>query len=266
MSKVYSGIGILGGMGPEAGCLLHKHLIDITKLLMEPTRDQEHVQIFHLAWPALMSDRTEFLMNQEPINPAMGAFQVLELFELIAKHNKQQLILGIPCHTFHAEPILTKLKQLMSEHQVENVDWVNMIDATKHCLETHHQSIKKIGVLSTTGTRTARIYHQGLSGLDVELIEVDDKSQAKVHEATYHPQWGIKSAHHDVKKTRGIMLDMIKALKKQGAECVILGCTEIPLVITEPEVHGLLMLDPMMILAQTLMKHALPVKAKSLKV
>jgi aspartate racemase len=41
-------------------------------------------------------------------------------------------------------------------------------------------------------------------------------------------------------------------LKEAGAQAIVLGCTEIPLVFTEKRIVGLVVIDPTLILARAL--------------
>ena len=49
---------------------------------------------------------------------------------------------------------------------------------------------------------------------------------------------------------------------EQGAEAVILGCTEIPLALTEPDVRGVPLLDATNVLARALIVAFAPDRLK----
>jgi len=66
-------------------------------------------------------------------------------------------------------------------------------------------------------------------------------------------------------ETTALFVDAIRQLKERGAECVILGCTEIPLIIT-PEISPLPTIDSSRLLARYAVAEALydsPITAKS---
>jgi len=48
----------------------------------------------------------------------------------------------------------------------------------------------------------------------------------------------------------------------QGADAVILGCTEIPLALTEPDLHGVPLLDATKVLARALIIAFAPERLK----
>jgi aspartate racemase len=67
-----------------------------------------------------------------------------------------------------------------------------------------------------------------------------------------------------ISKTTALFVSAIEHLKGRGAECVILGCTEIPLIIT-PENSPLPTLDSTRLLAQYAVAEALHASPISLK-
>ena len=54
----------------------------------------------------------------------------------------------------------------------------------------------------------------------------------------------------------------MRALQQQGAEAVVLGCTEIPLAITERRIDDAVIIDPTLVLARALIRKANPAKLK----
>ena len=251
-------IGILGGVGPEAGVCLEHYILEETRKQNHPQSDQEHIQTFHLSCPDMISDRSTYLnfKNSDAQNPAEGAIEVLELFEIMAAHQHEELYVGIPCNTFHAAKIFQKLEALMSDKHLDHLHLINMIEETGKTIQEKFSHMHKIGLLSTTGTREARIYHDILIPMGFEVIEVSVSEQEKVHDTIYNLSWGIKSGMHNKEKTRKNMLAFVDVLIQQGAESIILGCTEIPLVLTELHIQTVPLIDPMRILAERLVHNA----------
>ncbi|MDF5565623.1 amino acid racemase, partial [Vibrio parahaemolyticus] len=90
--------------------------------------------------------------------------------------------------------------------------------------------VQKVGLLGTQFTMEQDFYKGRLSdryGLDVVIPDQDDRS--KVHNIIYKElcQGEIKE------ESRTIYLQIIEKLKEQGAEAVILGCTEIALLVNQ---------------------------------
>ncbi|MGH2567114.1 MAG: aspartate/glutamate racemase family protein, partial [Bacteroidota bacterium] len=88
----------------------------------------------------------------------------------------------------------------------------------------------------------------------------------KVHPAVYDRRYGIKALSNPVtERARKSLLAAIRWLRKEGAEAVILGCTEIPLAIPEKKIDGVVLIDPTLILARSLIKAVSPAKLRPLR-
>lgn len=242
------GIGIVGGVGPEAGLILHKHLLKANKFQLRPKSDQAHLSIAHLSYPSLVTDRTEFLLGVEPTNPAEGVYEVMAMLEMIASKHNKNLMVGIPCNTFHAKPIFSHLEGLLAANPLPHLQLENMIQATKDFIQSQYPNMSHVGLLSTTGTRKAKLYQAWLAP-ELTVLEVPEAMQEIVHQAIYSPEYGIKSSLFDKEKTVHILSQCVETLKAQGARAVILGCTELPIALDKPTCQGLSLIDPMRALA-----------------
>ncbi|MEM5774822.1 MAG: aspartate/glutamate racemase family protein, partial [Anaerolineaceae bacterium] len=74
--------------------------------------------------------------------------------------------------------------------------------------------------------------------------------------------YGIKAAGAGTEKARADLLTAVQHLADKGAQAVILGCTELPLAITEKQKNGIIFLDPTLILARALIREAAPQKLR----
>ncbi|ELC9518823.1 aspartate/glutamate racemase family protein [Vibrio alginolyticus] len=109
-----------------------------------------------------------------------------------------------------------------------NIPILHIADATAELLR--EKGVQKVGLLGTQFTMEQDFYKGRLSdryGLDVIIPDQDDRS--KVHNIIYKElcQGEIKE------ESRTIYLQIIEKLKEQGAEAVILGCTEIALLVNQ---------------------------------
>ncbi|MHA2852038.1 aspartate/glutamate racemase family protein [Vibrio harveyi] len=110
--------------------------------------------------------------------------------------------------------------------QAVNVPLVHIADATAEQLVV--DGIKKVGLLGTRFTMEQDFYKQRLIdkfGVDVVVPSSDD--QAIVHDVIYNEL--CKGEVHD--DSRQHYLTIIEKLVEQGAEAVILGCTEIAMLV-----------------------------------
>ena len=112
-----------------------------------------------------------------------------------------------------------------------NLPLIHIADATAQSIK--EQDLKKIGLLGTKFTMEQEFYKGRLSekhGLDV--IIPNDKDRELVHKIIYNELClgNIKDA------SKKEYIRIIDDLVKNGAEGIILGCTEIPLLIKQGDV------------------------------
>ena len=250
-------IGIVGGVGPEAGTLLHRYIIAETALQKRIQKDQDHLIVQHISASPWISDRTGFLLGQHEDNSANGAFRVIQILDKTAKDLERQCVVGIPCNTFHSEPIFGELTRLLQEDRMEQVSVLNMIEETTKCIKEKFGDISRIGLMSTTGTREQRIYHALLEPLGYEIVEVDADQQSKLHDTIYNAEWGIKSVSPVSRQARENFEKFAQKIIEKGAEAIILGCTEIPLALPGEKFEGIPLIDPMRALGRALVKKAI---------
>ena len=141
---------------------------------------------------------------------------------------------------------------------------LHMVDETAKAIDQMHPGLKRIGVLSTTGTYKNGIYQAALEGAGLEVIRPSWEMQEKlIHPAIYDPVFGIKSTSNPIHSHAIENLQKgFRALNKKGAEAVVLGCTEISLAFPVREAEGLAIVDPAILLARALIREAFPEKLK----
>ncbi|MCP5098270.1 MAG: aspartate/glutamate racemase family protein [Chloroflexi bacterium] len=247
-------IGIVGGAGPYAG-------LDLCQKILEETVadvDQDHVTVLNWSQPNLILDRTEYLMGQVDENPAGAiAKQVMQLAQAGAT------VAAIPCNTAHAPPIYDQIVAILQQAQTP-IQFLHMIRETAVYLQTNTPHIKKIGVLSTTGTYRLKLYPHNLEPAGFTVLVPDEVMQTtRIHPAIYDRTYGIKANGVATQQARQNFLMGAKALQEAGAEALILGCTEIPLAIGETAVYDMLVVDPTRILARALIREVNPSRLKS---
>jgi len=106
---------------------------------------------------------------------------------------------------------------------------IHIADATANAIK--EQNLTKIALLGTEFTMTQDFYKQRLMDAGLQVLIPEEDARAEVHRIIYEElcQGRIKDS------SRQYYVDVIKALAEQGAEGVILGCTEIGLLITQAD-------------------------------
>lgn len=246
-------IGIVGGAGPLAG-------VDVVKKIIEETTartDQDHVPVMLLSIPETTPDRTQYLIGEEPRNPA---YPIAELFLRLERAGAT--VAAIPCNTAHADAIFGvvhhQLKSAGSKLQL-----VHMITETHRHIQRNFPG-KRVGVLSTTGTRRTGLYKQAFESAGFVIVEPEEQWQDRVHNAIYDRAYGIKTFSAPVKPfARQELISSMDHLIGLGAEVIVLGCTEIPLAILEDQYREVPLIDPNRILARALIRAVDPGKLRA---
>jgi aspartate racemase len=237
-------IGIVGGVGPAA-------TVDFFDKIVRNTparRDQEHFKLIVEQNPQI-PDRSAHLLKGEA-DPTIALYAACKRLEADGAS-----LVAIPCNTAHA--FVGRIQPFLS------IPIVNMLRETAEHIRRKYGESSKVGLLATSGTVESRVYHDVIVPAGFELIVPDAKNQERVMNAIYGPK-GVKAGF-----TEGKCADELRAalvsLARRGAEVIILGCTELPLLLARSDafpVDGktVAVLDPTDILARkciSLGQHAL---------
>ena len=127
------------------------------------------------------------------------------------------------------------------------------------CHEIARQGWTRIGLLGTKWTMTGPVYERALAERGMERLIPDEATRSRLNAAIFEELCQGKF----VDKTVHLFQRAIDSLRTQGAQCVILGCTEIPLIINNDNAT-LPVLDSTRLLARHAVEVAVddrPVKA-----
>ena len=219
-------LGILGGMGPEAG-------IEFAKILIEKTparKDQEHLPFLLLNYPKV-PDRTAFILGKGP-DPVPEIVEGLKIMERAGVSHAV-----IPCNTAHA--FLERIENKTS------IFLYNMLQES-FLFTKEKLKVKSLGLLATKGTIASGIYEKYFVGFT--LIKPESEEEEFVHKAIYEAAkiCEMTRAASELKKAA------FKLVEK-GAEAVILGCTEIETALRK-EQFPFPVIKPMEITAEKILK------------
>ncbi|MGN0003923.1 MAG: aspartate/glutamate racemase family protein [Sphingobacterium composti] len=248
-------IGIVGGVGPLAGLDIFKKIIEETIA----TKDQEHLPVILSSQPHHIADRTAFLLKKSNENPGYALSKIIHELEDAGAE-----VAAIPCNTAHAPAIFDVITKQIENSNIK-IKLLHIVEETAKFIKANYPD-QMVGVLSTTGTRDTRLYTDILSNFGIANIAPDDELQPLVHEAIYNEQYGIKACSSPVTaKATENLNQAISVLQKQGAQVIVLACTELPLALTEKSYFGIPTVDPNRILARALIEYIAPEKLKSLE-
>lgn len=241
-------IGIVGGMGPQAGVALLNNILHRTRV----GTDQEHLSTVLMSFPGTVVDRTAFLEGQVDTNPAYSIAAIVAKLELAGAS-----LIGIACNTSHAPAIynviLGELKKMNSR-----VRLLHMPEETCTYIRQQYPQAKRIGIMSTNGTYRCAIYKDLLQGMGYEVVLPDPVFQNDIiHNMVYDQQYGIKANTNIItQEVDELMQEAINFFTRKGAEVVLLGCTELSLVSLKNKASDILIADATDILARALIREA----------
>ena len=241
-----------GGVGPMAGVELHKKIIENTQT---SGKDQDHFHLWHLSRSPDIPDRTEYLTGKININPAEGMARTFLLANKMLTAEKRLAVGGVTCNTFHAPKIFNVFKDIL-KREAPDIKILNMIEETGSYISENFSGFKTIGLMSTSGTRQAGVYHEILNKIGFKLIEIDEHEQDELHDTIYNQVWGIKAVSPVSAKAKKRFENYAETLIKKGAQALILGCTEIPLALPGKSFQAIPLIDPVYVLARALIKEA----------
>jgi aspartate racemase len=106
---------------------------------------------------------------------------------------------------------------------------IHIAEATAKEIAQH--KLTKVGLLGTKITMEQPFYHEKLLNYGISAVTPDENDRAYIHKNIFAEL--TKEIFTD--ETRRQYLDIIGMLKRQGAQGIIFGCTEIPILIKQSD-------------------------------
>jgi aspartate racemase len=131
-----------------------------------------------------------------------------------------------------------------------SIPWLSILEEVRN--GAIYKGYTHLGILGTEYIMTSSLYQKKLNDAGISTRTPKEKDQKKVHEIIYNELAnGIFNEYQ-----RAYFNRVIKKFKNYGADAVVLGCTEIPLVI-DPTDCPLPVLDSTRLLARAALRKAL---------
>ena len=210
-------LGVLGGMGPAATLEFLTRLQAYTPA----EKDQDHIRVIADINPKAPDRNTPGTMAGGVLAEMAGA---------LAGAGAQ--VLAMPCNTAHAHADLIQ--------RASGLPLIDMIDLGAEAAA--RDGAMRAGVLGTKGA--LKLYREYLAARAMGLVTLPPEAQEAFMVTLYRIKSGDLGS--DVKRE---MAAHAETLRKAGAEVLIAGCTEVPLVL-EPKDVELDLIDPGDLLAR----------------
>ena len=201
-------VGVLGGMGPAATVDFMDKLLKATKA----EREQDNLRLLVDCNPHV-PDRHEALTGGAQPGPVLA-----EMARGLERSGAQFIVMA--CNTAHAHA--DEIKAALS------VPFVSLILETAATLATRHPTVKIAGLLATSTCVEADLYQPALAAHGVKTLPLDPAAQKRFMDLIYQVKRGDTSD-----AARAEMRSLADTLIAAGAEVVVSGCTEVPLVLSQ---------------------------------
>jgi aspartate racemase len=201
-------VGVLGGLGPEATLDFYAKVIALTPA----AKDQDHLHLIIDSNPQV-PNRNEAVAGTGPSPGPMLAAMALRLEHAGAD------FLVMACNAAHA--FQGDIEAVVS------VPFVSIIEETVRATLEAVPDLKRVGVLASSGCLDAQLYQGAFAERGVEVSILGGAERDRFMTLLYRIKAGNKHA-----EVREAMSKLAHTLIEQGAEAIIAGCTEVPLVLS----------------------------------
>jgi aspartate racemase len=206
-----------------------------------------------MSFPRDIVDRTLFLEGKVLANPAYEIVKIIKKLQACGAE-----VVGIACNTSHVPAIFDVIEAELNRFD-SGVMLINMPLEVCNFISEHHPDVFRVGLMTTNGMYKSRLYKTMLQERGYEVVIPDPGVQADViHRMIYDPVVGIKGNATGVsKEARALCQEAISFFKAHNVQAIVLGCTELSLVLNSDEIEGMLLIDSTKCMAKALIREAL---------
>lgn len=197
-------LGVIGGLGPLATAYFYELVIKMT----DAVTDQEHIEMMIYSKPSI-PDRTDYILRKSTENPVHPMLDIGR--RLVAMGADYIAIPCITAHYFH--DVLSRGIKAPVIHAIRET-----------AVYLKKQGIRHAGIMATEGTIHSALFQKELEEYGILSVLPSDESQQAISDIIYQ---NIKANQPvNYAKFEGIS----EQLRCDGAEVIILGCTELSLI------------------------------------
>lgn len=212
MAEATKTVGVIGGLGPLATLDFFDRVLKRTKAV----REQEHLRLI-IDNNTMIPDRNAFMRGEGPSpGPALAASA-----KGLQVAGAEVIVMA--CNTTHIWE--AEIRAAIS------VPFLSIIDETAAVVADLRP--EAVGVLAVDACLKGGLYQEALTKAGVKPLLLSTDSQKTFMDLIYR----IKSG--DTGETlKRAMVTLARRLEAQGAEAIIAGCTEIPIVLSADDIDG----------------------------
>tara|TARA_B100001123_G_scaffold342533_1_gene388655 strand:- start:3613 stop:4356 length:744 start_codon:yes stop_codon:yes gene_type:complete len=199
--------GVLGGMGPLATVDFMSMVIDHCPIVTE----EDHVR--------LLVDQNPHIPNRQIVSNNKSK----KIGSMLADGAKKLESAGVdfivmPCNTAHmfSDDVKAEI----------NIPFIHIVEETINEITEYFPDKVSIGIMATTACINAKIYQEGLNHIGKTYLLPNNHYQDECMKGIFSIKEGPKILDPSV-----TLSSVANHLVDKGAEIIIAGCTEIPLVL-----------------------------------
>ncbi len=219
-------------MGPAATVNLFDKIVKAAKV----ADDQDHPRIVIVNNPKI-PDRTRAILENgtDPLPMMVESAKLL-----LTAHVDFIVIPCVTAHFFHS-----RLQEQIS------TPILHVVKETINHAVVQYPGIRKIGLLATSGTIQSGLFNEACDAASLELITpAKDIQISNIMKAIYSVKADGPSA-----ASKTLIREAAETLIRRGAQAIIAGCTEIPLVLADGDL-SVPVIDPLALLAERAVEEA----------
>ncbi|NJO69504.1 MAG: amino acid racemase [Bacteroidetes bacterium] len=227
-------IGLIGGLGPESTVDYYNRIINAFKGELV-SLDYPEIIIYSVRMAEFLK-----LMEQKEYD------KVVEWMKERILHlkNAGAQFAAITANTPHV--VFNRLKD------VSPLPLISIVETC--CKQAKKQGLKKLGLFGTRFTMDEHFYQDVFIKEGLEVFVPEEKDKTIIHEKLFSEiELGIFK-----EETKLLLMSIVERLMdKHKIDSLILGCTEFPLILTEPSYMGIPFLNTTQIHVDTIVDRCL---------
>jgi len=203
-------IGILGGLGPESTAAYYQY---ITRAYYEAHQDfyYPEIIIYSLCFQDYIGVHYK---HADDVKEVIGRMAAAGADFVVAACNSVHVIYDEICDDLP-------------------IPWISIMDATAERIKQDGHT--KVALLGTIYTMGGDFFQRAFARHGLETVTPEPSAQERINDIIYGEL--VKAEVTD--PSRQYVLGVIDDLAKQGAQGVVLGCTELPFLIQQPHTQVL---------------------------
>lgn len=229
-------IGVIGGLGPEASANLYLKMIHYCQSHYNAVFDSDYPPM--IIYNSPLEGFDEYGVR----DPDLVKKQLIKIAQTLENSGSECLIMA--CNSIH---------QLADEIQKAiNIPLINIIEQTAFKIKA--LNINKVGLICSQSTYEQGLYQTTFQQHRIEIIPPTSLQQETCNQIIHKIMGGGHGIEEIIK-----LKHIFREQTHQGAQAIILGCTELPLAINQ--IHtDILLLDTLSIIIESAVDFSFGIK------